>query len=243
MSRAIAAIAARELGAMFRTPSGWVITALYALLTAVVFTMQTISPGEPASLRAFFGPSAWLLLVVAPAVSMRLFSEEFRTGTAEPLFTAPVSPLGVVLGKYAGAVGFVVVMFLPTLAYPATLAWLADGPIDPGAVASGYLGLLLVAMFYVAVGTLVSTTTESQVLAFLVTLIALLMLMILAGPGSVRAPAAVAPILAELSVPQRAADFARGVVETRHVVFFLAASAWALALAWLCLRVRGGSPR
>ena len=75
MIRPLAAIAGRELGSMFRTPVGWVVTALYTLLTAVVFTLQTIQPGEPATMRAFFAPSAWLLIAVAPAVSMRLLAE------------------------------------------------------------------------------------------------------------------------------------------------------------------------
>ncbi|USN99992.1 MAG: ABC transporter permease subunit [Phycisphaeraceae bacterium] len=238
--RSIAAIAGRELGAMFRTPVGWIVTALYTLLTAVVFTMQEVRPGEPATLRSFFAPSAWLLIVVAPAVSMRLFSEEFRSGTVEPLLTAPVSRLGVMLGKYAGAAAFIVCMLIPTLAYPALLAWAADGPIDWGAVASGYVGLVLVALVYLAVGTLVSTTTDSQVLAFLVTLIVLLLVMIASGPGALRAPVRLAPILAEFSVPRRAANFARGVVETKDAVALLAASGWMLALAWVSLMLREG---
>jgi ABC-type transport system involved in multi-copper enzyme maturation permease subunit len=101
------AIAARELGAMFRTPVGWVVTALYALLTAVLFTLQTIDPGAPATLRYFFTPAAWLLMIVAPALSMRLFSEEYKAQTIEPLATAPVGPLTIVLGKYLGAVASV----------------------------------------------------------------------------------------------------------------------------------------
>lgn len=234
------AIARRELGAMFRTPVGWVVAALYALLTAVLFAIQTLQPGEPATLRPFFAPAAWLLLVVAPAVSMRLFSEEFRGGTIEPLLTAPVTRAGVLLGKYAGALAFIVCMLAPTLAYPALLASLSDGVIDPGPVASGYLALILVAMLYLAVGTLVSACTDSQVLAFLLTLIVLLLLMILAGPVAARAPVRFAHALAALGVPQRADDFARGVVETRHIAFFFAASGFALALAWLALTLREG---
>jgi ABC-2 type transport system permease protein len=238
--RALAAIAGREVGAMLRTPVGWVVAALYALLTATVFAMQTLAPGEPASLRSFFSPASWLLLVVAPAVSMRLFSEELRSGSIEPLLTAPVPRLAVLLGKFAGAAAFIACMLAPTLAYPALLALVADGPIDPGAVLCGYLGLLLVAAFYLGVGVLVSTMTDSQVLAFLATLIALVLLMVLAGPVAARAPVSLAPALAALSVQDRASDFARGVVETRHLLFFLGATGWTLALAWLSLVWREG---
>lgn len=235
MIRPVLAIAGRELGAMFRTPAGWIVMALYALLTASVFTVQALTPGEPATMRPFFSPSAWLLIVVAPAVSMRLFSEEFRSGTIEPLLTAPVSPLAVVLGKYAGAVCFVACMLLPTLVYPLVLAWAADGPIDAGAVATGYLGLLLVSMLYLGVGMLVSAMTDSQVLAFLVTMIVLLLTMIVSGPVAQRSPVRLAGLLAELSVPGRAADFARGVIETRHVAALLGASGFMLAAAWLSI--------
>ena len=239
-TRPLLAIAGREFGAMFRTPVGWVVTALYALLTAVLFSLQTIDPGGPATLRYFFTPAAWLLLIVAPAISMRLFSEEYKAGTIEPLATAPVGPMTIVCGKFAGALASVGAMLVPTLAYPVVLAFLADGPLDAGAIASGYLGLLMVAMLYLAVGTLVSTTTDSQVLAFLVTLIALVLVMIAAGPAARHAPSFLLPVLAELSVQQRAADFAAGVLESRHAVFFIATSGALLTGAYASLTVREG---
>jgi ABC-2 type transport system permease protein len=237
---ALLAIAGRELGSMFRTPVGWIVTALYALLTAVIFTLQTIDPGAPATLRYFFTPAAWLLLIVAPALSMRLFSEEYKAGTIEPLATAPVGPMTIVLGKYLGALASVVAMLLPTLAYPVVLAIVADGPLDAGAIASGYLGLLFVAMLYLALGTLVSTTTDSQVLAFLVTLIGLVLVMVLAGPAARHAPAFLLPALNELSAQNRAAVFAAGVFETRHAVFFVAFSGALLACAYASITVREG---
>lgn len=234
------AIAGREFGSMFRTPVGWIVTALYALLTAVIFTGPTIDPGAPATLRYFFTPAAWLLLVVAPAISMRLFSEEYKAGTIEPLATAPVGPMTIILGKYAGALASVAAMLVPTLTYPVVLATLADGPLDAGAIASGYLGLIFVAMLYLAIGTLVSTTTDSQVLAFLGTLITLVLIMVAAGPAALHAPAVLRPVLEELSVQSRAAVFAAGVLESRHAVFFLAASGALLAGAYASLTIREG---
>lgn len=237
-ARPALAIAGRELSAMFRTPVGWVVTALYALLTAVLFALQTLEPGAPATLRYFFTPAAWLLLIVAPALSMRLFSEEYRSGTIEPLATAPVGPLAIVVGKYLGAVASVGAMLVPTLAYPAVLALLADGPVDAGAVACGYLGLLLIAMLYLSVGMLISTTTDSQVLAFLATLITLVLVMILAGPAARYAPAPVLPVLAELNIQQRAAVFASGVLESRHAVFFVVWSGVLLCGSYASLSIR-----
>lgn len=238
--RPLFAIAGREVGSIFRTPVGWIVTALYALLTAVLFTLQTIDPGGPATLRYFFTPAAWLLMIVAPALSMRLFSEEYKAGTIEPLATAPVGPALIVCGKFLGALASVAAMLIPTLAYPIVLAFLADAPLDAGAIASGYLGLILIAMLYLAVGLLVSTTTDSQVLAFLVTLIALVLVMVAAGPAARFAPAWMLPFLAELSIQNRAAVFAAGVLESRHAVFFCASSGALLACAYASLTVREG---
>jgi len=110
----ISTIAFRELASYYRTPIGWVITALFLVLTGSWVAFVTIQPSEPASLRVFFAISQWLLLVVAPAISMRLFSEEFRTKTIEPLLTAPLSDWHIVLGKYAGALLFLLAILLPT---------------------------------------------------------------------------------------------------------------------------------
>jgi hypothetical protein len=99
---------------------------------------------------------------------------------------------------------------------------------------------MLVAMLYLAVGTLVSTTTDSQVLAFLATLIGLVLVMLAAGPAARHAPPFLLPLLAELSVQSRAAAFAAGILETRHAVFFLSFSAAMLAGAHASLAIREG---
>ena len=136
------AIATRELSSYFRTPVGWVVTALYVTLSSIVFAFMVLGPAEPASLRPFFGLSGWLLMFLAPAVSMRLMADEYRSGSIEALMTAPVSDWVVIAGKYIGAVAFLAIMLLPTLIYPATLEWLADPVLTDGpeCVQVGYEG-------------------------------------------------------------------------------------------------------
>ena len=107
-------IATRELASMFRVPLGWVVIALFLALSGVVFVQQSITPGEPATMRSFFNVWWQLLVFLAPAVSMRLLSEELRSGTVEPLLTAPVSELAVAVGKYAASVLFLLAMLAPT---------------------------------------------------------------------------------------------------------------------------------
>ena len=234
---AIFAIARREFASMFRLPVGWVVIALFLLLTSSVFVL-TIAPGQPASLRDFFAVSAWLLMPVAPAISMRLLAEEHRSGTSEPLLTAPVSEAGVVLGKYLGAWCFLLCVVAPTIAYPVVLWSISDPKPDPGPILAGYLSLVLQGSLYLAIGTCVSALTSSQTLAYLATLFPILGLLMLSAlaPGTI--PAWLEPIVAAISIRDRAADFARGIIDTAHIVFFLVATAWCLFAAHAALESR-----
>lgn len=234
---AAAAIAGREFASMFRTPVGWVVIALFLLLTAAVF-LGGLAPGQPASLRDFFTVSAWLLMPVTPAISMRLLAEEHRSGSAEPLLTAPVSDATVVLGKYAGAWCFMAVMMAPTLVYPAVLWAVADPTPDPGPIGAGYLSLALQGSLYLAIGTAVSALTSSQTLAYLATLFPILGLLLASAAAPGAAPGWVNSVVGAISVQGRAADFARGIIDSGHVVFFLAASAWCLFAAHTALQSR-----
>lgn len=231
-------IAQRELASMFRLPVGWVTIALFLLVSSAVFVIATLRPGEPASLRAFFVFAGPLLIVIAPAISMRLLSEEHRAGTIEPLMTAPVTDLDIVLGKYVAACLFLVLMLVPTLALVALLALIADGPLDPGPILAGYLSVLLAGMLYLAIGLVASALTTSQTLAFLGTFLALLV--ILAAPRQLgaRLPEPYSTWAFSLSITDRIGDFAKGIIDTAHIVFFLSTSAWFVLLAYVALGSR-----
>ena len=191
-------------------------------------------------MRYFFGVSAWLLLPVAPAVSMRLLSEEMRAGTIEPLMTAPVSDASVVVGKYLGAAAFLAAMFVPSLVVPAILAMAADPRPDAGPIVAGYLSLVLLGLLYLAAGVLASALTSNQTLAFLATLLGLLLVLLVTTVGAENAslPEWAQRVLASLSLSRRVADFAKGVIDTGHVVFFLGGTVWLLVLAVAALGSR-----
>lgn len=237
MSQALA-IGAREYRALFRLPVGWIVIALYLFLSGLVFGMFIIDPGEPASLRAFFAVSGWVLMPIAPAISMRLLSEEFRSGSIEPLMTAPVPDWSVVAGKYAGAAAFLLTMLAPTLVYVLVLRLVADPAPEPGPIITGYLSLLLVGLLYLAVGLLASSLTSNQTLAFVGTLFVLLIAMLLADFVAPMSPPWLIPALRALSVNQRIGDFAKGLVNTSHVVYFVTVTAWLLVLAAAALQSR-----
>lgn len=230
-------IALREFRSFFRVPMGWVVIALYLLLAGYVFALGVLQPGSSASLREFFLVSQVFVLILTPAVSMRLIAEELRSGTLEQLMTSPASDGAIIAGKYAGGVMFIIAMFAPTLLYAATLLAVSEPKPDLGPILAGYVSLLLVAMLYLAVGTLVSTLTSNQTLAFIGTFLFLFLLQLLAS-GSIALPPAIAAALSYASLRPRLEDFARGIIDTRHIVFFLSGAAWFLAIAYVSLQTR-----
>lgn len=235
---AIAAIALREFRSFFRLPVGWIVVALFLLLTGAVFATAILAPGQAATLRPFFAIAGWLLLPVVPAISMRLFSEELRTGTIEPLLTSPVRDGSLVLGKFLGASLFLLAMFLPTLCYPVVLWAVSDPAPDAGPIIAGYLSLVLLGMLNLAVGTLASACTSSQTLAFLATLFVLLGTLLAPSFPTQSLPMALQRIVEAFSLAPRMGDFAKGVIDTGHLIWFGASTAWLLVLATLALQSR-----
>lgn len=237
MSRTMT-IAQRELSSMFRVPAGWVIIALFAFLTAVLFVNQTLVPGQPGSLRYFFAYAGWLLIPIAPAVSMRLMSEEYRSGSIEALRTAPAGDWAVTLGKYLGSVVFLMLMLAPTLVYPLVLMLVSEPTPDWGPVAAGYLMLLLVGMLYLGVGMLASSLTSSQTLAFLGAVMSLILLMVLTSVIAKQAGVAIGTVLGALSITARINELSKGIIDTSTIAFFLIATLWMLVLSAGVLEVR-----
>tara|TARA_R110000782_G_scaffold13976_11_gene40977 strand:+ start:4270 stop:7131 length:2862 start_codon:yes stop_codon:yes gene_type:complete len=233
MMRAVWTIAAREVQSLFRLPVGWIVVALYAFLSAIVFVQSALIPGAPATMRYFFAAAAWMMVPIAPAISMRLLAEEARSGTVEMLRTAPVGDFAVALGKHLGAWFFLAVTLAPTLVLPLTLALVSEPRPDPGPVFAGYLTLFLVGGLYLGIGLLASALTSSQTLAFLGTLmgiVLLLMLTSLAGPLQTIAGPRVQELASAFSVIGRVGSLSKGVFDTAAVAFFLIGTGWTIVL-------------
>ena len=231
-------IAQRELSSMFRVPAGWIVIALFAFLSSVLFVNQTLIPGQPATLRYFFMYAGWLMIPIAPAVSMRLMSEEYRSGSIESLRTAPAGDWSVTLGKYLGSVGFLLLMLIPTLVYPLVLLLVSDPAPDPGPILAGYLMLVLVGMLYLAIGMLASALTASQTLAFLGTVMSLILLMVLTGVIANQLGVFWGGLLGTISITTRVGELAKGIIDTSTVAFFLIGSVWMLVLGAGALEIR-----
>ncbi len=237
MERTIA-IARRELLAYFATPVGYVVIFLFLFVSGVMFTVGVLLPGQAATMRQFFDLSVFLLLFIAPAISMRLISEEFRLGTIEPLMTCPVSDMQVILGKWAASVGFFVMMLLPTLLFVVVLEMYSTP--DYGPIIGGYLGLVMIGALYLASGILASTLWSSQILAYL---IALFFWLVFWGLTSLLphtlASGRIADLLFWFSVNYRFNnDFAKGVLDLSTIVYFASATVFFLVISVKVLESR-----
>ncbi len=223
----------RELFAFFVTPLAWVLIVVFLFTQGMHFFLLVDEfargsadiAGDQTPVSAFFGNTVLLymvLFVLIPPMTMRLFAEERRSGTIETLMTAPVSSAAVVLAKYAAAVTTYVAMWLPTSLYLVILGR-AEGSadFDWGVAASAYLGVFLVGAGYLAVGLCASALTRSQFLAMIFTALVLLSLFILGiGEFVAREGTTLHDLCAHVSVWAHMNDFASGLVDSRHLVFY-----------------------
>lgn len=161
----------KRIAAVFQQPYRLHLNYFFLLLAGMVLF---VLPGNIldfgyATLEKFFQTAPWILLVLIPAITMRSFSEEFRTGTFEILQTVPISRWQLVSGKYFASLIVVLIAIIPTLIYPFSLQQLStDGGIDTGGTAGSYIGLILLSASFVAIGTCCSSLTNNAVVAFIV---------------------------------------------------------------------------
>jgi ABC-2 type transport system permease protein len=226
---AVGAIVSREVRSCFLSPVGYVVAAIVALMTGVIFVAQTFDQGQPATLSAVFQWGTWMLLFVCPAISMRAIAEEKRLGTYEMLFSCPVSERQVIAGKFLGAMLFLAVILLPTLVQAVALE--RYGRPDYGEIACGYLGLMLAGSAYIASGLLASAMTSSQIVAFLSTLFFWIALTLGAKLLPAYLPTRWADIAFAADPDPRLRDFAIGLIDTSNVVYFITLTGFFLIAA------------
>jgi ABC-2 type transport system permease protein len=227
-------IARRELSAYFTSPVAYVVTAGF-LVIAGYFFYFILYYSQEATLRYLFNNLTTILLFVAPILSMRLLAEEQRSGTIELLLTAPVRDWEVVLGKWAAALAFWLVMLLPTLLYPFFLSRFGDPDWFP--IITGYLGIILLGGVLLALGTLTSALTQNQVVAAVLG-IGLTILLWLIGAAGDFAGSSLSGFFQYLALSTHFYDLTRGVVDTKNLIYYLSVIVAALFLATRVLESR-----
>ncbi len=226
----------RELAGYFATPLALVFLVVFLVLAgAFTFYLGNFYERNQADLDPFFRFHPWLYLFLMPALSMRLWAEERRSGTLELLMTLPVTLPQMVLGKFFAAAVFAGLALALTLPIWLTVNYLGDP--DNGAIAAGYLGSFLLACAYLAIGSCLSAATRNQVIAFILT-VAVCLLFLLAGLPMVLnalqgwAPQAVVDTVSSFSFLEHFSAIAKGVLDIRDLVFFVTLIAvWLAATA------------
>ncbi|MEK6608401.1 MAG: ABC transporter permease subunit [Myxococcota bacterium] len=227
-------IACRELRSFFNSPVAYIVLTVYLLLAGYLYFTQLFL-GREAEMRGLFELTPLLFVFFVPAVTMRLIAEERRAGTLEVLLTLPLTDWQVVLGKFLGALGLLAVGIGLTLAYPFTVSKLGD--LDGGAVLGGYLGLLFLGATYAAIGVMASSFAKNQVVAFIIAL-GICFALFLAGKLVGVMPRAIAPIVDYLSLDSHFQSIARGVIDTRDLVYYASISGACLFVAQQSLASR-----
>ncbi|MDC0711669.1 ABC transporter permease subunit [Stigmatella sp. ncwal1] len=224
------AVARREFKSFFNSPVAYIVLGGF-LLTSGWLYFSTLFVAGQASLRGFFGLAPVLFVIFVPAVTMRLIAEERKSGTLELLLTLPVRDWQVVTGKFLAALGMVGVGLLLTLPYPLSVAALtAEGTsLDWGPVVMGYVGLLLMASSFLAIGLWASALSRNQIVGFIVGLV-LCFAFYFIDKFAVVLPQTLAELLQYLSVDYHFDNIARGVLDSRDVLFYVTLTVVGLGL-------------
>ena len=241
--RNIAAIAGKELRGYYGSPVAWILLGFFAIIFGYFFNVyldyfvrsatQSQFGAPPATnvngdmIRPLLGNASVLILFLLPMITMRTYAEEKRSGTIELLLTSPVTDLEITLGKFVGALGVYLGMLAVTVVHIAVLFALGDPEWRP--IAAGYLGLILLGGSFISLGLFISSTTKNQVVAGAITFIVALLFWIVNWFSDGVGPTTAA-VLNYLSVTQHFDDFGKGVIDTKHVVFYLSFIAFGLFL-------------
>jgi ABC-2 type transport system permease protein len=233
--RKISAIAGKELRGYFASPVAWVMMGLFAFIFGYFFlsyltyfvrnSMQAMMGGGPSSMnvnmdliRPLLSNASVLVLFLLPMVTMRVYSEEKRSGTIELLLTSPLNDFEIVAGKFVGAVCLYLALLAVTAVYIGILFLYGRPEWRP--LVAGYLGLFLLGGCFIALGLFISSTTKNQMVAGAATFVVSLLFWIISWFADSSGPTASA-ILSYLSITEHFDDFGKGIIDTKHVVYYL----------------------
>lgn len=226
----------RELRAYFNSPVAYVVIVVFLAILGWFFSTNLFLNNVASLFLIFDSPLVKILfLVIAPAITMRLLAEERKSGTIELLTTRPVKDVEIILGKFLAAWCVLGAALLPTLLYVITMAVL--GSIDTGAVISGYIGLMLMGGVFLALGLLASSLTENQIVAFIMGFIFAFVFFML-DKVLPYLPGFMASTVEFLGVDFHYSSIARGVIDSRNIIYFASMLGFSLVMATVSLERR-----
>lgn len=234
--KSIVTMTVREFKAYFLTPIAYVYLTAFLVIANLVFFRGFFLIGQ-ADLRPLFGMMPWIFLFLAPAVAMGSWAGERKTGTIEFMLTLPVKPAHVVMAKFLGGLALVATAVVLTFPAPLTVAFVGD--LDWGPVVGGYVGMILLGGAYLAIGMFFSALTENQIVAFVLGLIGCFTLFIVGEPLMIGAAGGVfAATMRYLALGTHFASIARGVIDSRDVIYYLSVMGFFLYLNLLAVNLK-----
>lgn len=232
--RPVLGLAKKELYSYFYSPIAYVVMVIFLAIAGWFFFSRFFLFGQ-LELRAFFSIAPLLLMFLAPAITMRLLSEEMNTGSYEMLMTLPISVTQMLLGKFLAALIFLGVAIAVTLSYPLTISLI--GPLDWGPVIAGYIGLIFLGGSYLAIGLFTSALTRNQIVAFILGF-AICFTLFLVDKTLMFVPGPLVGLFEYLGVEFHFQNFTRGVIDSKDVIYFLSLLVMTLAGTHLILARR-----
>ena len=233
--RTAQAVAWKEIQVYFSNPTAYIVGMMFLALSGFFFARDLNDPFPQASLVNFFDGATIILILIAPALTMRLMAEEQKLGTIELLLTSPVRDWEVIIGKYVASFVFLIATVALTLYYTILLYVFASP--DSGPIFAGYLGLALYGGAALAIGLLCSTLTSNQIVAAVVAM-GILLVMFFADLAADNIGGTASTIISEISIRSHFEDFARGIIDTKHVVYYLSVIAFFLFMSVRALESR-----
>jgi len=206
----------KELRSYFSSPVAYIVLAVFLIITGWFFT-SNLFLGGVVTMRNVFDIIPFIFLFFIPAITMRSFAEEKKTGTIELLLTKPITDLDIVIGKFLAALALTAIALLFTWIYVISLSFI--GKLDFGAVTGAYIGLLLMAGVYISIGIFASSLTHNQVVAFIISFLIVFALFML-NKVLIFLPSGLASIFEYLSIDYHFGNIARGVLDSRNLIYY-----------------------
>ena len=233
--RTAQAVAWKEIQVYFCSPTAYIVGMMFLAISGFFFARRLNDAFPEATLSSFYDGTIIIMVLLAPVLTMRLMAEERKLGTIELLLTSPVRDWEVVVGKYLASLTFLLATIGMTLYYTVLLFVYASP--DPGPIYSGYLGLALYGGAALSVGLFCSTLTSNQIVAAVVSM-GVLLLLFFADLASENIGGTASTVIGELSIKSHFDDFAKGVIDTKHIVYYLSVIGFFLFMSIRALESR-----
>ncbi|TAH41629.1 MAG: gliding motility-associated ABC transporter permease subunit GldF [Bacteroidetes bacterium] len=222
----------KEISAFLSSLMGYMVICVFLFIVGLFLwviptTEFNLIQNGTASLDSLFILAPWVFLFLIPAVTMRMFAEEQRSGTIETLFTRPLTDLQIIMAKFGASIVLVAFALVPTILYYFSVSWLASpsGNVDTAGILGSYLGLLFLCSGFTAIGIFASSLTQNQIISFLLAL--LLSFFFYTGFDALASfsfPVGVQNLLGSLGISSHYSSMSRGVIDSRDVIYFLSLS-------------------